>query len=93
LLQAISDTASDGITVKEAAAKVGLSEYACAVLMETALSAAILTMGNERYQLADVGYFILKDDMTRVNINFVEDVCYRPLSYLKESLQTLGPQV
>jgi ubiquinone/menaquinone biosynthesis C-methylase UbiE len=91
LLQAIADAGATGLSTREASAKVGLTEYACAVLMETALSASMLSMENERYQLADVGYFLLKDDMTRVNLDFIEDVCYRPLAHLGASLAEARP--
>jgi SAM-dependent methyltransferase len=87
ILQAISDAGAKGLSVHEAAIASKLSPYACSILMETALSSGSLSMQEERYQLTDVGYFLLNDEMTKVNLDFVEDVCYRPLAHLDASLR------
>src|SRR5690606_11287129 len=37
-------------------------------------------------------FFILRDDLTRVNINFIKDVCYLGLDCLKESIVSGKPE-
>jgi hypothetical protein len=49
--------------------------------------------------MTKTGYYILQDEMTRANMDFMQDICYRGLFELKESivngkpegLKTLGP--
>src|SRR5690625_5923702 len=40
----------------------------------------------ERLVLEDVGYFLMDDTMTRVNMDFVRDICYQALPFLQDSL-------
>jgi ubiquinone/menaquinone biosynthesis C-methylase UbiE len=94
LLRVISDRGEKGTTLKEAAELSGLSAYACSVLLESALAAGVCDRIEgevPRYQVGDVGYHFLRDEMACVNINFVNDVCYKALFSLEESLLTGKP--
>lgn len=51
------------------------------------LSGRIVTQQNGRYFLAKVGHFLLHDEMTRVNMDFTQDVCYQGLFHLADALQ------
>lgn len=87
ILEAIFD-AKQGITIEDLAKKTNVSEYGVRVLCEMAESSEIIeqkTPGN--YVTTKVGYFLLRDEMTRVNLYFTHDVCYNGLFYLKESIQ------
>lgn len=87
VLEAIFD-AKEGITIEDIAKKTNVSEYGIRVLCEMAESSEMITQktpGN--YATTKVGYFILRDEMTRVNLYFTHDVCYNGLFYLKESIQ------
>ncbi|MBN2530132.1 MAG: methyltransferase domain-containing protein [Deltaproteobacteria bacterium] len=76
-----------GAEVKEIAQKTGLSEYAVEVLLESGLSAKIVYLiDNDRFGLTNVGTFLLRDEMTRVNMNFVNDVCYQGMVHLQAAL-------
>ncbi|MCL2130380.1 MAG: class I SAM-dependent methyltransferase, partial [Treponema sp.] len=46
---------------------------------------------NDRYILGKTGWFLLEDEMTRVNFNFVNDVCYKGAFELTRSLKTGKP--
>ena len=92
LLEEIERSEPNGLSPVEAAQKSRLSEYACQVLMETALSAEVLVLEEGRYRMSDVGYFFLRDKMTLANLNFVNDVCYRPLDHLGASLKAEKPE-
>lgn len=87
ILETIFD-AKQGITIEDLAKKTNVSEYGVRVLCEMAESSGIIeqkTPGN--YVTTKVGYFLLRDEMTRVNLYFTHDVCYNGLFYLKESIQ------
>lgn len=68
-----------------------LSRYSLSVLLDAGKSSGILIEKNEIYLLTQTGYFLEKDDITRVNMNFSQDVCYQGLFSLKEALETNTP--
>jgi hypothetical protein len=82
---------SEGFTAAEVPAATGLSAYAVAVLLDCATSIGMFTAKGDRYQLAPLGLFVLKDEMTRVNMDFVHDVCFLGAHSLEESLMTGEP--
>jgi hypothetical protein len=96
LLQAVSDSGDNGLTIEEAAKKKNVSLYAVNVLFEIALGMNIVKIkeeGNEtRFVLGKIGWFLLEDEMTKVNFNFVNDVCYKGAFDLTESLKTGKPE-
>jgi hypothetical protein len=91
LLQIIRDAGKSGITIEEAASKAGLSVYGARVLMEAALGMGVCTVNEDRYCITKTGFFLLYDDLTIANINFVDDVCYNGLAYLGESIEKGKP--
>ncbi|MDX2361699.1 MAG: methyltransferase [Crocinitomicaceae bacterium] len=91
----IFDTLLDnrqGLTIEEIAEKTEVSEYGIRVLIEMAEAAEIVEKDeNDRYRETKIGYFIAKDEMTKVNLYFTHDVCYKGLYNLKESIQEGKP--
>ena len=81
-----------GISLNEIAKATNLSEYGVTVLLEMGLSADVvkLTEGHN-YKLTKTGFFLLKDEMTRVNMDFVQDVCYKGLYHLEEAIREKKP--
>jgi hypothetical protein len=72
-----------------------MSSYAVSVLLETALAAGIVERDqpgtdpsppNIRWRATDVARFIERDQLVRINMDFVNDVCYRGLCHLQEAL-------
>lgn len=80
-----------GVTRAGVARALSLSEYAATVLLEAGLAAEVFTLEGERFRLTRTGYFVLHDEMTRVNLEFARDVCYRALEHLPESLRAGRP--
>lgn len=80
-----------GATTEEIAGHSDLDEYAVGVLLDMGLSGRIVTYQDGRYFLAKVGHYLLHDAMTRVNMDFTQDVCYQGLFYLAESLRESKP--
>ncbi|PIB36184.1 methyltransferase [Reichenbachiella sp. 5M10] len=70
---------------------LGLSKYSIEVMLETAEVMDIITLEEDKISLSKIGFFLLRDELTRVNMNFVNDVCYEGSKYLEESLETNKP--
>lgn len=84
---------AEGLSIEEIAQQTEVSEYGVKVLVEMAHASDILLL-NEfgNYSLSKVGYFLMRDEMTRVNMMFTQDVCYKGLFNLKESIQEGKPE-
>lgn len=103
LLQMISDSGDDGISISELAQKSNLSEYGVGVLAEMALGMGVLkikddaenekaSVTNEKYVLGKIGWFLLEDDCTKVNFNFTNDICYKGAFNLIDSIKSGKPE-
>lgn len=104
LLQKISDSGDDGITIKELSEDSGLSEYGVGVLCEMALGMGVLKIsGSESAEkenksglgkliLGKIGWFLLEDECTRVNFNFTNDICYKGAFNLIDSVKNGKPE-
>jgi hypothetical protein len=99
ILRKISDAGDAGLTRQEAADLTGLPVYGVGVLAETGLGMRVLRLrpgaeseGEERFILGKIGWFLLEDDMTKVNFNFINDVCYEGAFRLAESVREGKPR-
>jgi hypothetical protein len=95
LLKAVSDSGEKGLRLDEAAEKAGIPLYGAKVLLEIALGMNIVKTlpesGEARFVLGKTGWFLLEDEMTRVNFNFVNDVCYKGAFELPRSVKAGKP--
>jgi hypothetical protein len=82
----------DGLTLDEVASRSGLGRYAAQVLLESSLTAGTVLLSGDRFTIAKAGWFLLKDPMTRVNMDFVHDVNYLGLFDLESSLTSGRPE-
>jgi ubiquinone/menaquinone biosynthesis C-methylase UbiE len=82
----------DGITLLALTAEVNLPEYSVRVLVEAALGIGLLTVNDGRYKTTKTAYFILHDELTKVNMNFTHDVCYQGMYFLEESIAHGKPE-
>jgi hypothetical protein len=96
ILKAVSDAGEEGLTRSDAAQKTGVSLYGTGVLLEAAMAAHIVILksgpGEERFVLGKTGYFLLEDDLTKANFNFVNDICYKGAFELCESIRSGKPR-
>ena len=81
-----------GLYVKEIAKKLNISTYSVQILCESGFSMRALELKNEKYFITRIGYFLLNDEMTKVNMNFNHHVNYQGLFYLDESLREEKPK-
>ena len=87
ILDILFDNDKKGLSLDEIAQKTGISEYGVQTLLETSLSADIVKINNNKYHITKTGYFLLKDKMTRINMDYNHDVNYKGLYYLDESIK------
>lgn len=91
ILTAIEQSGNKGLTQQEIAEKVNLSEYGVRVLLESGLGMGLVLVNDHKYTLGKTGYMILHDPLTRVNMDFVQDVNYKGLFALDKSIETGKP--
>jgi len=92
LLSAVQEAGALGITPTDAATQANLPYYAARVLLEACLTADLVEFDSGRYSITLGGTIMLTDELTRVNMNFVRDVCYEGAASLGASLQTGKPE-
>ena len=96
LLKAVSDSGDKGLSIDEAQAKTGISGYGVKVLFEIALGMNIVKVRPDteesRFLLGKTGWFLLEDELTRINFNFVNDVCYKGAFELPRSVKDGKPR-
>ncbi len=99
LLKRVSDAGDDGITIKQLSLNSGISEYGVGVLSEMALGMGVVKLnktsaeqGEEKLILGKIGFFLLEDELTKVNFNFSNDICYKGAFNLIDSIKTGKPE-
>jgi hypothetical protein len=92
LLGGIDAAGEAGVGADQLAEQTGLSLYGTRVLLDFAVDIGLVFETDGSYVLAKTGYFILNDDMTRVNMNFTRDVCYQALGALDQSISDGKPR-
>lgn len=91
LLRALIAGGNEGVTVEELAAVTQTSPYGVTVLLEGGMAAGLVTHEDGRFRATMVAYVIERDPMTRANMNFVQDVCYRAMEHLDEAIASGRP--
>lgn len=91
MLQAIEAAGEQGLALDAIAEQTQLSRYAARVLAEAGLGIGALLQREDRFVLAKLGWFLLHDAMTQVNMNFVHDVNYQGFFHLQDSLREGRP--
>ena len=91
VLKALTD--SDGPQSFESIRNAtGLSDYSLSVLLDAGESTKLIEKTEAGFQVTEAGKYIEKDDLTRVNMNFSQDVCYEGLKSLEDSLRSHKPE-
>lgn len=80
-----------GATLEELVVRTSTSRYGATVLLEAGLAAGLLACREGLYRLTPVGLLIECDPMTRTNMTFTADVCYRAADHLEASIEKEEP--
>jgi len=87
VLELLLENDSEGMTIQDISDKLDISTYGIKTLLETGLSADIVKVKEDKYFITKTGFFLLKDELTRVNMNYNHDVNYQGLFYLDEAIK------
>jgi len=91
ILKLIRSHRREGIEMEEISRELDLSIYGVKVLLEAGLSMELVWVEEGRYKLTKTGWHILSDELTRVNMDFMQDVNYLGMHSLDESIRTGTP--
>ena len=86
------DDHKEGVTMEEIAKSAKLSLYSAQVLLESSLTIGTVLMRDDKFFLAKAGWFLLHDQMARVNMDFNHDVNYLGMFNLEEALLNGKPE-
>ena len=83
----------EGLTQAQIVDATGLSEYAVKCLLEASLTTHIVLINpkTDTYRIAKAGWFLLRDAMIRVDIDFNHDVNYEGWFVLDKALEEGRP--
>jgi len=86
ILEILYKNDKNGISLDDIAKNAGISKYGIQTLLETSLSADIVKEIDNKYFITKTGYFLLKDEMTRINMDYNHYVNYKGLFYLDDAI-------
>jgi len=92
ILQELENAGSEGLTLEEVAEQVKISIYGVRVLLESGLGIGLIESNDDKFVITKTGYFILHDELTKIHMNFVHDVCYEGLFSLDKSIALGKPE-
>ncbi len=79
-------------SVETIAKELDISVYGTKVLLEAGLSIEVVMLRNNEYILTKTGFFLISDELTKVNMNFTHDVNYLGFFKLQESIKNGKPE-
>lgn len=86
------NNSKNGLSLDEIIEKTKLSRYAVQCLLESSLTIGTVLLKDEKFFLAKAGWFLIHDNMARVNMDFNHDVNYLGLFNLEEALLNGKPE-
>lgn len=93
ILAKLEQMRDGGISASAIADELSLSVYGVETLLESGLSCDVVELSDDGlYQLSKIGYYLLHDEMTRVNMDYNHDVCYQGMYYLDEAIKEGKPK-
>lgn len=91
ILGMVEAARAEGIILEDIVERTGMSHYAVRVLLEAGMGIGLVLRKDGRYTLSKTGHFFLNDNMTKVNTDFMRDVCYEGSKELGYSLDNGKP--
>lgn len=92
ILGYIEDSGTTGMSIEDIVDKVKLPRYGVRVLLESGLGIGLVTLNEEKFRTTKTGHFVLHDALAKVNMDFINDVCYKGLFELDKSIETGKPE-
>ena len=91
VLAALAEVRQEGLTAERIAQVTRLPLYGVKVLLEAGAVFDLVALEGDRFRIRQLGLLILRDKMTRANMDFAADVCYRGMAHLQETIMTGKP--
>jgi len=91
LLDLLFEHRKQGLTFTQIDGLSDIGAYGLKVLLETGLSANVVHCIADQYFLTKTGFYLLKDEMTRINMDYNHYVNYQALFYLDDSIAQKKP--
>jgi ubiquinone/menaquinone biosynthesis C-methylase UbiE len=91
ILATLADCRPEGLTAERIAELTRLPLYGVKVLLESGVACDLIAIEGDRFGVRQLGMLVLRDKMTRVNMDFTADVCYRGMAHLREAVKTGKP--
>lgn len=91
ILTALRKESPGGLSAIDAAERTQTSVYGVTVLLEAGIAAELVEKQGDEFFITKVGLLVDKDKMTRVNMNFIHDVCYQAGYHLAEAIHDGTP--
>lgn len=91
ILATLANSGPEGFTAARIAQLTHLPSYGVQVLLEAGLVCDLVALEKDHFRLRKLGLLVLQDAMTRANMDFTADVCYRGITRLREAVQTGKP--
>ncbi|WP_052469968.1 SAM-dependent methyltransferase [Thiolapillus brandeum] len=93
VLEALEKAGRGGMDADSIASRTNLSTYAVDTLLESGLSCGVVEqIDKQNFALSKIGWFLLNDTMTRINMDYNHYVCYKGLYDLDKSLESEKPE-
>ncbi|MCX6062394.1 MAG: class I SAM-dependent methyltransferase [Campylobacterales bacterium] len=80
-----------GMSIDTVAQNLSMTPYAVTVLLESGFSAGVVSKDEEIFSLTKIGYFLLNDPMTRINMDYNHYVNYLGLYELDKAVESGEP--
>ena len=92
ILEYLMKNRRKAVQIETIAKDLGLSVYGVKVLLEAGISMELVMANEGLFQITKTGYYIVSDELTRVNMDFTEDVNYLGMAKLQESIKNGKPE-
>ena len=91
ILKQLDDHNDSGISAEEIAEQLNLSLYGVETLLESGLSCNVVEISGDLFTLSKVGYFLLNDEMIRINMDYNHDVNYLGMFHIDDAIKEGKP--
>ncbi len=92
ILNNIQKNQRTGTTIENIAKDLNLSVYGIKVLVEAGLSLEVLYIKESKIFISKTGWFLINDNLTKVNMDFTQDVNYKGFFKLEDSIKNGKPE-
>ncbi len=92
ILEYLLQNKKKGANIETIASALKISVYGIKVLLEAGLSLEMVLKKDNKFFITKTGYFILSDELTKVNMDFVQDVNYDGMKFLEGSIINGKPE-